>query len=227
MAHGAQERARPWRELIGQAGSPEQFYGDPVARDSLVELLAAGGDSSGGRWTMEQLCAALDTPWPLHFEVARLALRQAGEPARAALAERLKRDADPVPLPALLTVFQELGRPGDEPVLARALAADDPSGLVGAARCLASFGQWEHAFPLLEPLTGHAHPQVRLAAAWALGEVFQRQPSAAGREQLAALLRPLLADPEPRVRFTAAELLRRIEGESSIIPAPLTPGQQP
>jgi len=207
------------RVLVKEAGSPEVFYADPARCDSLVDLLA-----SRCRERPDELLELLDTPWATHFEVLRRALEKAGAPAREAVIRKIGEAPPKAELSLLLAVFEKLGVRGDERYLEGAFRSGEPSVLVCAARCLASFGEGPGPVERLKPLFSQSPAQVRLAAAWAAARVYERDPQERIARTLTEAIRPLLDDPIPLVRFTAAETLRIVSGPEKGIPEPLYPG---
>jgi HEAT repeat protein len=206
------------RKLVTEAGNPAVFYGEPERRDSLISLLADCKKEG-----LEELIDLLDTPWAIHFEVLRLALEKKGPKAREAIIRRIKEKKTQPGIPALLTVFEKMGRPGDEKYLVRALKSKDLSSQICAARCLASFGSFAKSYKLLAPFLTSSHPQVRLAAVWALGQIYGRDPEPRLAGQAVKKIRLLLADPHPLVRFSAEEAVAAIQGSDKEVPKPLYP----
>ncbi|MBN2289902.1 MAG: HEAT repeat domain-containing protein [Candidatus Glassbacteria bacterium] len=210
--------AEKFGALVKEAGRPEIFYADPVRRDSLVALLATGAGKDP-----QSLVGLLDTPWALHFEVVRRALEKLGEPAAAAIRDRLARGGGDLPLPVLLAAFENLARPGDEEVLGRAAEGEAPEPKVLASRCLAAFGRGRRAISLLLPWLGDRVPGVRLAALRAVAEVWERGPVEETADTLVMMIEPLCDDFFPLVRLTAAETLGIIRPGDGYISESLDP----
>jgi HEAT repeat protein len=202
--------------LVTEACNPALFYGEPERRDSLISVLAACKKEG-----LEELIDLLDTPWAVHFEVLRLALDKKGPEAREAIIRRIKEKKTRPGIPALLAVFEKMGRPGDEKYLVGALKSKDPAAQICAARCLASFGSFTKSYKLLTPFLTSSHPQVCLAAVWALGQIYCRDPEPLLAGRAVKKIKPLLADPHPLVRFSAEEAMTTIQGSDRGIPLPL------
>jgi len=205
-------------ELVERAGAPEVFYAEPERRDSLVAFIA-----ESGRTRIPELLHCLDTPWAIHFEVVRRAVESIGDPARQAVIRELGQNEDSRYCAVLLAVFEKLGQPGDERLLDRYLHSAEQALVIPAVRCLAEFGGFECSIRLLAPLLAHSSARVRLAAVWALGEIFVRDFPKRLNTELEANIRLLLTDPLPRIRYQAAETLKKISAEDGKIPLPLKP----
>ncbi|MFH1068571.1 MAG: HEAT repeat domain-containing protein [Candidatus Glassbacteria bacterium] len=188
--------------LVAEAARPEVIYADPARADSLIGEITK--DPAG---SLPHLLALVETPWALQFDIVRRCLERIGEPARLTVEKELEGTPTARRTALLLVVLEKIGGPGRESLLARYAASAEPALVVTSLRCLAAFGEPTVSTSIATPLLSHPLPQVRLAAAWTLGEICRRQESPSLPEEALAGLRSLLADNEPRIRLTAEETL--------------------
>ncbi len=194
-------------QLVEQASTPEVMFGQPAVYDSLLTRIAAGGESSA-----RQLLEHAATPWAWRFEVVRQGLKRIGEPARLVILERLGTgklpDGETV---KNLVLLEKLGRAGDEASLAVHLKSGDGGRKITALRCLAAFGEPEKSLELALPLLADVDENVRLAAVWAVGELWKRYKlTDKNTGRLVKAVRLLLEDSMPQIRLTAAECLKAL-----------------
>jgi len=188
--------------MVAEAARPEVIYADPARTDSLIGVIAA--DPAG---SLPLLMTLVESPWALQFEIVRRCLERIGEPARLAVEKELEGTPATRRAAVLLVVLEKTGGPGRESLLARYAASSEPALIVTSLRCLAAFGEPTTSTSIATSLLSHPLPQVRLAAAWTLGEICRRQKTPALPEEALAGLRRLMADNEPRIRLTAEETL--------------------
>ncbi|HLA39862.1 MAG TPA: HEAT repeat domain-containing protein, partial [Candidatus Glassbacteria bacterium] len=192
--------------LVAEAARPEVVFAEPARADSLVGVIAADPQGS-----LPELLGLIETPWALQFDIVRRCLERIGESARLAVVNELEAGPAPRRAALLLVVFEKTGGPGYESLLSRYTASGEPSLTITALRVLAAFGEPAQSAEIATPLLTHPSPQVRLAAAWALGEICRREKTFSLPEKAVAGLNSLLKDSEPRVRLTAAETLAAAE----------------
>lgn len=190
-------------QLVEQASTPEVMFGQPAVYDSLLTRIAAGGESSA-----RQLLEHAATPWAWRFEVVRQGLKRIGEPARLVILENLRAgNLSESKTVKNLVLLEKLGRAGDEAFLAVYLESGDGGRKITALRCLAAFGEPKKSLELALPLLADVDENVRLAAVWAVGELWKRCDYSRLQLDLAARLRELKNDPVLQVRLTVAEIL--------------------
>lgn len=199
---GAAAEGTEVSRLVREAARPEVIFAEPARADSLVGAIAAEAERN-----LPELLALVETPWALQFDIVRRCFERIGEPARLAVVKELESDPTPRRAAMLLVLFEKIGGPGDESLPGRYAASGEPFLAITALRCLAAFGEPVQSADIATPLLAHASPQVRLAAAWSLGEIVRREGTFRLPDKAAAGLRKLLSDSEPRVRLTAAETL--------------------
>ncbi len=190
-------------QLVERASRPEVMFGQPALYDTLLSRIAEGGESSA-----RQLLEYADTPWAWRFEVVRRGLERIGEPARLVILERLEAGKLPESETIRnLVLLEKLGRAGDESALARYLNSGAPGEAVTALRCIAAFGGLEKSLELATALLKATDANVRLAAVWAVGELWRKNGYARLTSDLPEKLRRLADDPILQVRLTATEIL--------------------
>lgn len=183
-----------------------------VAGGCHPEPAASRSASRGGdiRQLSDAQCVELLThrnPLARRQAVAELATR--GRRVVAPVSKLLTGQVSPAARTAAAEVLAQLGPEAAEaaPALATALADRSWTGREVAAVALGEMGEKArpHIATLCEALQGDPEPQVRLAAARALGKIAARCPPAVG-ELRPALVRAL-DDSDPNVRAEAAEAL--------------------
>jgi hypothetical protein len=189
--------------LVEQAARPEVLFGPPSVLDSMLTAITAGGGSSVG--ALLDLAA---TPWAWQFEIIRLALERQPDLSRGAILKRLAGyKPDDGTISSLLVLFEKLGRPGDEAVLAAYLRADSRALAVPALRCVAAFGEGQSAIKLAKPLLSSPDQQIRLTAVWTVGEL-QRRGSGKLPRSVVHSLEKLTGGQSPQISLSAAEVLK-------------------
>jgi hypothetical protein len=145
-----------------------------------------------------------DDPWPLVRELAANADRSAAAPARAAL-ERYARERNWYGRDLMAHVLAGVSGAEVFPLLLRVFAGvlrgedDDDGELLGMALSAVMRADPAGCRAVILPLLAGDDPNLRRAALWALGDVFE--PPDMGT------LREALADPDPAIRRTALNSL--------------------
>jgi cyclophilin family peptidyl-prolyl cis-trans isomerase/HEAT repeat protein len=167
-----------------------------------------------GAAAQPRLAAALRSPEPARRAAALTVLAQLAPPGTSTLAAGLLSDPDPEVAARAAFALGQLADPEAERALRSALrtpASRSPAVL----RALGRVGTASAAEDVAALLADRS-PELRSAAAFALGLLGKRHP-AAGLVRHAPLLSPLIGDPVAEVRAGAAYALMRLPGSVAAI----------
>ncbi len=122
------------------------------------------------------------------------------------LATAIRTEADPMIRAEIVRTLGEYPTERSKAVLSAALADPDEDVRIAACRAWAKRGGAEAVEVLGRVLAEDADVDVRLTAAWALGQ--SKEPTAV------AALEPALADQDPAMQYRAVLSLRKITGQN-------------
>ncbi|MBZ0285113.1 MAG: HEAT repeat domain-containing protein [Anaerolineae bacterium] len=228
-------------QILGGNDTPTAVQGlirrlsDPIAvvRQAAADALGETADPAA----VPALIATLSDSNPAVGEAVFNALLQIGSRAVPELVDALP-NTDRDTRRDIANLLGQIGDPRAVPMLARTLWDKEPSVMQAALRAFQMIG--EGAIPGLITLLQHKDEKLRIAAAWALGEIGNREAvpaliktledrrSAALRQQAADALGRIgdaeavnalsraLGDREKEVRKEAADALRKIGTPDSL-----------
>jgi len=190
--------------ILGGNDTPQAVQGlirslsdrSPLVRQKAASSLGETADPMA----VPALIVTLSDPAPEVGEAAFNSLLQIGGRAVPELVDSLER-ADRDTRRDIATLLGQIGSPRAVPTLARTLFDKEPTVVQAALRAFQTMG--ESAIPALVTLLQHKDERIRIAAAWALGEI-------GNREAVPALMTALEDRKSPALRQQAADALGRI-----------------